>query len=121
MNAIQFFFVGCSTSYEPSLSSFFDTYCRKHAGPAAGHGASSVCCGVACALGETGQRREPPEVADAPCCAVPPDAPSIFISYMREDADAARRLYDAITSLGGDVWLDERAATVRAMPGNGRF
>jgi hypothetical protein len=37
-----------------------------------------------------------------------PDAPRIFISYMREDADAARRLCDAITSLGGDVWLDER-------------
>ncbi len=41
------------------------------------------------------------------------DAPTIFISYMREDADAARRLCDAITSLGGDVWLDER----RLQPG----
>jgi hypothetical protein len=36
-----------------------------------------------------------------------PDA-EIFISYMRQDADAARRLRDAITGLGGDVWLDER-------------
>ena len=25
----QFFFVGSSTSYEPSLSNFFATYCRK--------------------------------------------------------------------------------------------
>ena len=33
---------------------------------------------------------------------------------MREDADAARRLCDAITSLGGDVWLDER----RLRPGD---
>ena len=42
------------------------------------------------------------------------DAPSIFISYMREDAAAARRLYEAITSLGGDVWLDEQ----RLRPGD---
>ena len=33
---------------------------------------------------------------------------------MREDADAARRLCDAITSLGGEVWLDER----RLSPGD---
>ena len=33
---------------------------------------------------------------------------------MREDADAARRLYNAITWLGGDVWLDER----RLRPGD---
>ena len=43
-----------------------------------------------------------------------PDAPAIFISYMREDAEAARRLRDAITGLGGDVWLDER----RLRPGD---
>jgi hypothetical protein len=42
------------------------------------------------------------------------DAPTIFISYMREDAAAARRVCDAITSLGGDVWLDER----RLAPGD---
>jgi hypothetical protein len=42
------------------------------------------------------------------------DAPTIFISYMRADADAARRLRDAITRLGGDVWLDER----RIRPGD---
>ena len=36
-----------------------------------------------------------------------PDAP-IFISYMREDAEAARRLRDAITRLGAEAWLDER-------------
>ena len=37
-----------------------------------------------------------------------PETEGIFISYTREDADAAVRLSDAITSLGGDVWLDER-------------
>ena len=40
--------------------------------------------------------------------------PSIFISYMREDADAARRLNEAITKLGGDVWFDQ----TRLLPGD---
>ncbi len=39
---------------------------------------------------------------------------SIFISYVREDIQAARALCDAITSMGGDVWLDER----RLKPGD---
>ena len=46
-------------------------------------------------------RRARPESRSAP------DKTTIFISYMREDADAARRLYDAITTFGGDVWMDE--------------
>ena len=29
MERKQFFFVGSSTSHEPSLSNFFATYCRK--------------------------------------------------------------------------------------------
>jgi len=33
---------------------------------------------------------------------------SIFISYVREDAAEARRLADAISKIGGDVWFDER-------------
>ena len=33
-------------------------------------------------------------------------SPEIFISYRREDAEAARRLCDAITALGGDAWLE---------------
>jgi hypothetical protein len=33
---------------------------------------------------------------------------TIFISYIREDEEAVRRLSDAITSLGGDVWFDGR-------------
>ena len=35
------------------------------------------------------------------------DPPTIFISYMHEDAEAAERLYHAITELGGDVWMDK--------------
>jgi len=45
---------------------------------------------------------------------VVPGEPSIFISYMREDAVAARRLANAIERLGGDVWLDEK----RLRPGD---
>jgi hypothetical protein len=40
--------------------------------------------------------------------------PSIFISYIREDAAYARRLADEIAAVGGDVWLDER----RLQPGD---
>jgi len=39
---------------------------------------------------------------------------SIFISYVREDIEAARRLAAALTEIGGDVWLDER----RLQPGD---
>jgi hypothetical protein len=46
----------------------------------------------------------------------PPTAadPTIFISYLREDAASARRLADEIAAVGGDVWLDER----RLQPGD---
>lgn len=39
---------------------------------------------------------------------------SIFISYIREDADIARRLWEEILQLGGDVWMDNR----RLKPGD---
>ncbi len=39
---------------------------------------------------------------------------SIFISYVREDIEAARAMQGAITGMGGDVWLDER----RLQPGD---
>ena len=41
-------------------------------------------------------------------------SPTIFISYIREDVDAARQLQNAIAALGGDVWFDER----RLSPGD---
>ncbi len=49
----QFFFVGSSTSYEPSLSSFFATYCRKAQVQQLEMAPDRVCCGVACTLGGT--------------------------------------------------------------------
>ena len=38
----------------------------------------------------------------------------VYISFMREDVDAARRLRDAIEGLGAHVWLDEE----RLRPGD---
>ncbi|MDT5235505.1 MAG: hypothetical protein QOF47_1492 [Mycobacterium sp.] len=119
----QFFIVGNSISRDPALSKFFTTYCRKslvqqldmepaafaaelrerwkqqkqtgpRSDPSPGHAGASAGVGVG-------------NPSDA-------EAPTIFISYMREDADAARRLCDAIASHGGDVWFDER----RISPGD---
>jgi hypothetical protein len=108
----QFFFAGCSSSREPSLSRFFATYCRQPV-------VQQLDMDPAAFVAELRARWEE-QVAARPRAAVDtagpaaPDASTIFISYMREDADAARRLCDAITSLGGEVWLDER----RLSPGD---
>ena len=117
----QFFFVGNSTSREASLSNFFATYCRKtlvqqlDMEPAAfvaqlrarweQQNANRSRAGLGNVGSSAGIGAESRSAADKS---------TIFISYMREDADAARRLYDAITALGGDVWLDER----RISPGD---
>lgn len=105
----QFFFAGCSSSQVPSLSDFFATYCRKTL-------VQQLEMEPAAFVAELRTRWDE-QIAARPRVAVDttspsaPDAPTIFISYMREDADAARRVCDAITSLGGDVWLDERRIT----------
>ena len=112
LERIPFFLAGCSTSREPSLSSFFATYCRKtlvqqlDMEPAA----------FVAELHARWEKHSTPRPHDAVDAITPsaPNAPTIFISYMREDADAARRVCDAITSLGGDVWLDQR----RLSPGD---
>jgi hypothetical protein len=111
----QFFFVGNSISREPTLSKFFATYCRKTL-------VQSLDMEPTAFVSELHARWEKQKPAK-PCPAnasvgsaaglglashLHADAPSIFISYMHEDADAARRLCDAITGLGGDVWFDER-------------
>ena len=110
----QSFFVGASTVAEPRLSSFFSTYCRRtqvqqlqmHPGEFIDE------------LHHRWQARVSPScrrtnLVDIPVSG-PSDTPTIFISYLREDIDHARRLYDHITDLGGDVWLDER----RLWPGD---
>ena len=36
-------------------------------------------------------------------------SPTIFISYAREDIDAAKRIYSELKSLGANVWLDQES------------
>ena len=113
MERIPFFLAGCSASREPSLSSFFSTYCRKTL-------VQQLDMEPAAFVAELRARWQkqacarPPQVGGGGAVVPAADTPTIFISYMREDADAARRVCDAITSLGGDVWLDER----RISPGD---
>jgi len=38
----------------------------------------------------------------------PSRLPQVFIAYVKEDADHARRLYDALDKLGFSPWMDER-------------
>ena len=108
----QFFFAGCSTSREPSLSNFFATYCRKTLVQQLEMEPAAFIAELRARWEEQSTRR--PRAAVDTTRPSAPDAPTIFISYMREDADAARRVCGAITSLGGDVWLDER----RISPGD---
>ena len=100
----QFFIVGSSSAREPGLADFLQTYCGAtrvqvvDADPAA----------FVAELHERWLARNPAAVARAATAAPPAPRGSIFISYVREDAAAARNMCDAITALGGDVWLDER-------------
>ena len=107
----QFFFVGSSTSYEPSLSDFFATYCRKAQ-------VQQLQMEPTAFVAELRARWEEP--ARPPAAVVTagppaPDAPTIFISYMREDVArcpaAVRRDQRARR---GRLWLDER----RLRPGD---
>jgi hypothetical protein len=111
----QFFFVGNSISREPTLSKFFATYCRKTLVQQLDMEPTAFVSELRARWEKMNAARPRPAVATVGTGAgtgvasrLAADVPSIFISYMREDADAARRLYDAITGLGGDVWFDER-------------
>jgi hypothetical protein len=103
----QFFIVGESVARSPALTQFFQTFGGGtrvqvlDADPAA----------FVAELSERWHKRNPPEQAQT---APPAGKGSIFISYVREDADAARRLSAALADIGGDVWLDER----RLQPGD---
>jgi hypothetical protein len=108
----QFFFVGSSASHVPSLSSFFATYCRQPVVQRLQMEPAAFVAELRARWEEDSALR--PRAAVGAAGPAAPDAPTIFISYMREDADAARRLCNAITSLGGDVWMDER----RISPGD---
>lgn len=112
MERIPFFLAGCSASREPSLSSFFTTYCRKTLVQQLDMEPTEFVAELRARWQKQANAR--PHEVGAPYVAPTADTPAIFISYMREDVDAARRVCDAITSLGGDVWLDER----RLRPGD---
>jgi hypothetical protein len=101
MESKQFFIVGQSVMRDPALTRFLQTFGGGtrvqvlDADPAA----------FVAELSERWHKRNPPEQAAA---SPPAGKGSIFISYVREDADAARRLSAALADIGGDVWLDER-------------
>jgi TIR domain/SIR2-like domain len=101
----QFFIVGSTNAREPGLADFLKTYCG------ATH-VQMVDADPAAFVAELHQRwRVRNAKPEAHAAAVAPAAGphgTIFISYAHEDAAAARAMCDAITALGGDVWLDER-------------
>ncbi|MFD6222232.1 toll/interleukin-1 receptor domain-containing protein [Nocardia asteroides] len=112
LERIPFFLAGCSASREPTLSSFFTTYCRKTLVQQLDIEPAEFVDELHARWLRQTTTRQHDAVGSADSSL--PDAPTIFISYMREDADAARRVCDAITNLGGDVWFDER----RISPGD---
>lgn len=110
----QFFFVHSPRAQEPLLSGFVSTYCRRtQVQQLEMEPAEFVTELRARWEAQTSAVKRQYHAADrgSPQST---SAPTIFISYMREDIDSARRLYDVITGLGGDVWFDER----RMYPGD---
>ncbi|MCV7363254.1 toll/interleukin-1 receptor domain-containing protein [Mycolicibacterium neworleansense] len=107
-----FFFA--ANSREPSLSSFFSTYCRRTMVKQLDMEPTEFVA----ELRTRWEAKQPKSRASAAPGPIrggaqdiePPslDNAEIFISYKHEDVAAARRLYDAITALGGVAWLDER-------------
>ena len=101
----QFFIVGSANARDSGLADFLQTYCGATR-------VQVVDADPAAFVAELHQRwlaRNPqPEARAAASAPAAAQHGSIFISYVREDAAAARSMCEAITSLGGDVWLDER-------------
>jgi hypothetical protein len=110
MSTKQFFFVEPTKEFDPSLSQFFATYCGRTS-------VRLIDLDPVAFVNELHARwtaSRPAAPAKVVGESVDPGAAqgSIFISYVREDGDAARRLAEAISRLGGDVWLDERRLEV---------
>jgi hypothetical protein len=104
----QFFIVGQSVAQHPGLTRFFETY----GGGTRVQVLDTDPAAFVAELSERWHKRNPPEQAVSQVVAA--GKGSIFISYVREDAVAARRLSTALADIGGDVWLDER----RLQPGD---
>jgi hypothetical protein len=104
----QFFIVSESISRYPGLTTFFQTFSGGtriqivEADPAA----------FVAELHERWRARNPQPISWAGADVEPTIPPvvkgSIFISYAREDARAAGRLSEAVSAIGGDVWIDQR-------------
>jgi len=107
----QIFIVGTALANHPSLAEFFKTYCGEtHIQLLEADPHQFVT-----ELYERWRKRNPQvDATDTPATAAAASQGSIFISYVREDAQAARMLCEEISRLGGDVWLDER----RLQPGD---
>jgi hypothetical protein len=102
----QFFIVGSDLGRYPELTAFFRSYCS----PTAVQWAETAPAEFVVEFERRWRARRPwPAVGPAALAPGPAGDPgSIFLSYAREDANAARRLAQAIGALGGDVWFDER-------------
>jgi hypothetical protein len=103
----QFFFAGCTSSREPSLSNFFGTYCRRGLVEQTDMDPTEF----AAQLRSRWEARRTPKYRGGAATYVPTPLasgePKVFISYMREDIDAVRRLCAAIGDIGGEVWFDQ--------------
>ena len=107
----QIFIVGQGIARSPELSSFLSTWCS----PTRVQIVDTDAAGFVAELHRRWQARRPAAAAAAGAATAATPAPgSIFISYVREDAEAARRVAQAIGAIGGDVWLDQR----RLQPGD---
>jgi TIR domain len=105
----QFFFVNSSASQEPALSSFFNTYCREARVQQLPMAPIEFVAELRARWEKLSpaRRRPAPGLPDPPELPAP-DTPTIFISYLREDLEAAWELRNAITEIGWYVWLDKR-------------
>jgi len=107
----QIFIVGRGIARYPELASFFTTWCS----PTRVQIVEQDAAEFVAELHRRWQLRQPATPQAGGGADAGPRLPgSIFISYVREDAGAARRIAEAIGAIGGDVWLDER----RLQPGD---
>lgn len=104
----QFFIVGANLRQRRRMDKFFHTFCS-------GSRVQVLEADPAQFVAELHERwlKRTPQAAQGSALVeteVPPPPPrgNIFISYVREDVTAARRLADTVSSIGGEVWLDER-------------
>jgi hypothetical protein len=100
----QCFIVGTGLGRQRALTEFFATYC----GTTRAQVVDASPADFVVELLDRWTKRTPVTARTAAAAAAAEGHGNIFISYVREDVEAARRLAEAIAELGGEVWLDER-------------